>query len=146
MCEYFWRIRGKKGRESLGEGWTERGREGGMAYHIIFPKDIMIQKQKLINQPVPELSLFSVLSLISSFLLSSLYLSLPPSSSSNAPERKLRQQWRSYTRIPSLLLLCCALSLLPPTSTFFHHLSVFSEHPSKSHLHLLRHNGRRVPG
>lgn len=52
-----------------------------MAYHIKFPKDVMIQKQKLINQPVPELSLslFPVLSLISSFLLSSLHLSLPPS-------------------------------------------------------------------
>lgn len=127
MCEYFWRIRGKKGRESLGEGKTERGREGGMAYHIIFPKDIMIQKQKLINQPVPELSLFSVLSLISSFLLSSLYLSLPPSlfllqrswEEAEAAVTQLHQDSLS----PSALL--CALSsptyihFLPPSFSVF---------------------------
>lgn len=143
LCEYFRRIKGKKGRKRARRRGEERGRERGMAYHIKFPKDVMTQKQKLINQSVPEL--FSVLFLISLFLLSSLHLSLPPSfsssSSSNASERKLRQQWRSYTRIPSLLLLqslCCAL--LPPTFTFFRHLSVFSEHTSKSHLHLLQHN------
>lgn len=46
------------------------------------PKDVTIQKQKLINQPVPELSpspaLF-LLSLVSSLLLSSLHLCIPPS-------------------------------------------------------------------
>lgn len=42
------------------------------------PEDVTIQKQKLINQPVPELSL-SFLSLVSSLLLSSLHPCIPPS-------------------------------------------------------------------
>lgn len=149
MCEYFRRIRGIKGRKE--RGGDRKRREGGMAYHIKFPKDIMTQKQKLINQPVPELSLslfcpFPRL-LVPAFISSSLTPSLPPP----RPPTLLRGSWGSSDAVtPGFpLSFCCShsavRSLLPPTSTFFHHLSVFSEHPSKSHRHLLWHNGRRVP-
>lgn len=75
------------------------------------PEDITIQKQKLINQPVPELA---TLSLSPHFLF---YLSIPPH-----PQSWLRQQWRSYTRIPSIFLcyifslsMSLCFTLHPPT-------------------------------
>lgn len=76
VVRVFLENKRKKGRKRAGERESQKGREGGMASHILLPKDVMIQKQKLINQPVPKLSLSFVLYLISSFPLSSLHLSL----------------------------------------------------------------------
>lgn len=104
MWVFLENKRKKREKESRGAGKTERGR-GGMAYHIKFPKDIMIQKQKLINQPVPELSL--VPAFISSSLPPSLFLLQRSWEEAEAAVTQLHQDSLSPSAAVALL---CALS------------------------------------
>lgn len=80
------------------------------------PEDGTIQKQKLINQPVPELA---PLSLVTSFISSSLHPSIPPSL--HPPSTPLRGGWGSSDAVtPGFpLSFCYSLSA---ESSFISHL------------------------